>query len=165
VLGEIIRKATGQRADDFAGEYLFSPLGITDCKWKELPNNVLFTSGDLKLRPRDMAKLGNLYLQKGIWKGQQIISEWWVEESTISFISALPDWVNWDYGYKWWLYTYDFNSEQIESFSAQGWGGQNIVVFPGLEMVVITTAGYYDEPQLEFHIDVLMMQKILASTL
>jgi CubicO group peptidase (beta-lactamase class C family) len=165
VLGEIIRKATGLRADDFAGEYLFSPLGITDYKWEELPNNVLYTSGDLKLRPRDMAKLGDLYLHGGSWKGTQIISEWWVEASTKSFISALLDWVNWEYGYKWWLYTYEINSEQIESFSAKGWGGQTIIVFPSLDMVVVTTAGYYDEPQLEFHIDVFMMLKILSSAL
>ncbi len=165
VLGEIIRKATGLRADDFAGEYLFSPLGITNYKWEELPNNVLYTSGDLKLRPRDMAKLGDLYLHEGSWKGTQIISEWWVEASTKSFISALPDWVNWEYGYKWWLYTYEINSEQIESFSAKGWGGQTIIVFPSLDMVVVTTAGYYDEPQLEFHIGGLMMPKILSSAL
>lgn len=164
VLGEIIRKATGLRADDFASEYLFSPLGITDYEWVELPNNVLYTSGDLKLRPRDMAKLGELYLRDGSWKGTQIISESWVEASTKSFISAVTDWVNWDYGYKWWLYTYEINSEKIESFVARGWGGQNIVVFPSLDMVVVTTAGYHDEPQLEFHIELLML-KILSSAL
>jgi CubicO group peptidase (beta-lactamase class C family) len=162
LLGEIIRKSTGIRADEFAEHYLFSPLGITDYNWLELSNNVLYTSGDLKLRPRDMAKLGDIYLHGGSWKGTQIISEWWVDQSTKSFIYATSDW---DYGYQWWSYTYKFNSVQIVSFSAQGWGGQTIVVFPGLDMVVVTTAGYYDEPQLEFHIDVLMMQKILSSAL
>jgi CubicO group peptidase (beta-lactamase class C family) len=164
VLGEIIRKATGLRADNFANEYLFSPLGITDYEWQELPNNVLYTSGDLKLRPRDMAKLGDLFLHGGSWKGAQIISEEWVEESTKSFISASPNWVNWDYGYKWWLYTFEINSEQIETFSASGWGGQKIFVFPSLDMVVVTTAGYYDEPQSEFHIELLLLN-ILSSAL
>jgi len=162
VLGEIIRKTTGLRADDFAREYLFSPLGITDYKWKELPNNVLFASGDLKLRPRDMAKLGDLYLHDGVWKGQQIISEWWVEKSTRSFINADP---GWEYGYKWWLYTYEINSQQIESYSARGWGGQNIIVFPSLDMVVVTTAGYYDDRDLEFQIGVLLIPTILSAAL
>lgn len=165
ILGEIVRKSTGLRADEFADEYLFSPLGITDYEWQELPNDVLYTSGDLKLRPRDMAKLGDMYLHNGSWKGQQIIPAWWIEESTKPYISATPDWENWDYGYKWWLYTYEFNSNQIELFSARGWGGQNIMVLPSLDMVVVTTAGYYDEPELEFHIGVLLMQKILASAL
>lgn len=164
ILGEIVRRASGLRADDFAREHLFSPLGISEITWCELSNDVLYTSGEIKLRPRDMAKLGELYLQNGRWNGQQIISEQWVEESTVAHIRATSD-LGIDYGYNWWLYTYEVNFEQIESFSASGWGGQNIIVFPGLDMVVVTTAGYYDKPQLEFHIDVLLMQKILESVL
>lgn len=160
VLGEIIRKASGLRADSFARDYLFSPLGITDYQWVELPNNVLFASGDLKLKPRDMAKLGDLFLHGGRWKGKQIISESWVSASVQSFIAASQDW---DYGYHWWLQTYEVDGGQIESFSASGWGGQKIFVFPGLDMVVVTTAGYYDEPQMEFHIDLFLLQQVLAS--
>lgn len=165
VLGEVIRRTTGLRADDFADQYLFNPLGIIDSSWEELPKNVCFTSGDLKLRPRDMAKLGDLYLHGGIWQGQQIISKWWIDESTKSFISAAPQWLNWEYGYQWWLNTYEFNSQQIEFICAQGWGGQKIFIFPSLDMIVVTTAGYYDEPELEFHINVLLMHKIFDSVL
>ena len=165
VLGEIIHKATGLRADEFAREYLFTPIGVTDYQWRVLPNNVLYASGDLKLRPRDMAKLGDLYLHDGSWKGIQIISEWWVDKSTNSFISASPNWVNWDYGYQWWLYTHEVNTQHIESFSASGWGGQKIFVFPSLDVVVVTTAGYYDEPQLEFQIGVLLIPTILSAAL
>jgi len=160
VLGEIIRKATGIRADSFAREYLFAPLGITNYHWQELPNNVLYTSGDLKLRPRDMAKLGELYLRGGLWKGQQIIPEGWVNASVQYFTDAIQDW---DYGYNWWLYTYEEKTEQIESYSASGWGGQKIIVFPGLDMVLITTAGYYDDPELEFHIGGFLIPQILSS--
>ncbi|MBN1272937.1 MAG: serine hydrolase [Candidatus Aminicenantes bacterium] len=165
VLGEVIRKTTGLRADDFADLYLFTPLGITDCLWAILSNNVCYTSGDLKLRPRDMAKLGALYLHDGIRNERQIISKEWIEESTKSFISTDPYRMNWEYGYQWWLNTYKVQSRQIPFFSALGWGGQGIIVFPDLDMVVVTTAGYYDEPDLEFHIDVLLMQKIFESVL
>ena len=165
VLGEIIRKATGMRADDFARDYLFTPLGINDYKWEELPNDVLYTSGDLRLRPRDMAKLGELYLHGGVWNGQQIISEQWIEVSTKSFISAAPEYMNWDYGYLWWLYNFEMNSQQIETFSASGWGGQKIIVFPSLDMVVAITAGYYDEPELEFQIGGLLIPVIVSSAL
>ncbi len=162
VLGEIIRKATGVRADSFAGDYLFAPLEITDYQWEELPNNVLYASGDLKLKPRDMAKLGELYLNGGRWKGKQIISEKWVNASIQSYTTAIQDW---EYGYQWWLFTYEVDIEQIESFSASGWGGQKIFVFPDLDMVVVTTAGYYDEPDLEFHIDGFLIPQILDSAM
>ena len=162
VLGEIIHKAVGVRADDLARDYLFSPLGITDYSWEVLQNNVLYTSGDLQLIPRDVAKLGELYLRGGVWKGQRILSKWWVDESTKSSIHV-NEW--WDYGYQWWLGTFEINSQQIESFAARGWGGQNVFVIPSLNIVVVTTAGYYDEPQLEFHIDQILMSNILSSAL
>ena len=165
VLGEIIRKASGLRADSFAGDYLFAPLGIDDYQWEEMHNNVLYTSGDLKLRPRDMAKLGDLYLHGGSWKGKEIISGEWVDASTRSFINTLSEGVSLDYGYKWWLYTYDVNDELIESYSARGWGGQNIIVFPSLNLVLVTTAGYYDEPHLEFHIGGFLIPQVLSSAM
>ena len=161
VLGEIIRKATGLRADEFADEHLFAPLGITDFWWKELPNEVCYTSGDMKLRPRDMAKFGLVYLNEGSWKGEQILSGEWVEASTTPSITVDP---YSDYGYQWWIHNHEVNTEQIPSFSARGWGGQNIIVFPDLDMVVVTTAGYYDEPELESKITLLTLY-ILASVL
>lgn len=162
LLGEVIRRASGLRADDFANKYLFEPLGIDDLHWEELQNDVLFASGDLKLRPRDMAKLGDLYMHYGWWQENQILPEWWITESTQAYISAATDW---DYGYNWWLRTIEIDTMQLEASFAQGWGGQNIVLFPSLDLMVITTAGYYDDPDLEFHIGVLILPEILASAL
>ena len=154
LLGEIIRKATGLRADKFAEQSLFSPLGITDFWWEELQNDICYTSGDMKLRPRDMAKFGNLYLNKGYWKEERIISEDWVNVSTQAFIRQNP---LWECGYLWWLHTYEFNGKQFKAFAARGWGGQQITVFPEYDLVVVFTAGYYDEPDMEFHIYILTL--------
>lgn len=162
LLGEVIRKATGLRADDFANKYLFAPLGIDDFHWEELQNDVLFVSGNLKLRPRDMAKPGDVYMHFGRWQENQILPEWWITESTQTSISAAQ---NWDYGYHWWLSTLEIDTRQVETCFAQGWGGQNIALFPSLELMVVTTAGYYDDPDLEFHIGVLILPEILASAL
>jgi len=162
VIGAIIKQATGLGVDEFAAENLFAPLGINEYSWYTLPSGVIYTSGDLKLVPRAMAKLGELYLENGKWNGQQILSEWWINESSKPQLNVDQFW---DYGYHWWLHTYEINSEKIESYSARGWGGQNIIVFPSLDMVVVTTAGYHDDPELEFHIDVLLLQKILDSVL
>jgi len=162
VIGAIINTATGQEVDDFAAENLFSPLGINEFSWYKLPSGIIYTSGDLKLLPRAMAKLGELYLENGNWNGQQILSEMWINESSSPQININQ---SWDYGYHWWVHTYEINSEKIESYSARGWGGQNIIVFPSLDMVLVTTAGYHDDPELEFHIDVLLLQKVLESAL
>jgi CubicO group peptidase (beta-lactamase class C family) len=145
LLGEAIRQATGQRMDAFAAQYLFAPLGITDYQWDHINADVIHASGNLQLRPRDMAKFGILYLNGGVWNGQRIVSEAWVEASTQAH--ATPRWGG-GYGYQWWLQTYELGSEQVRSFYAAGWGGQRISVFPDLDMVVVLTGGNYvdEEP-------------------
>jgi CubicO group peptidase (beta-lactamase class C family) len=140
LLGEVIRKATGQRIDDFAKGHLFEPLGITDYEWDYINPDMIHASGNLKLRPRDMAKLGYLYLNNGLWNGQRIISGAWVEESVKEHVS-LSDTEG--YGYQWWLMTYRYGGNSVDSFHASGWGGQRIIVFPSLDMVVVFTGGNY----------------------
>lgn len=147
LLGEIIRRATGLRIDDFAEKYLFNPLGITDHKWIFINPDIVYTAGDLKLRPRDMAKFGYLYLNNGIWNGKRIISEEWVEASTENYISIpIPLWAERygdSYGYQWLLRTDYDNSKAYQSFNKGGWGGQRISVYPELNMVVILSGGNY----------------------
>jgi CubicO group peptidase (beta-lactamase class C family) len=101
---------------------------------------MIHASGNLKLRPRDMAKLGYLFLKDGLWQGERIISERWVEESTRKHASPL--WAD-GYGYQWWLRTYRVGSKPVEAFYADGWGGQRIMGFPSLDMVVVFTGGNY----------------------
>jgi CubicO group peptidase (beta-lactamase class C family) len=168
VLGEVIKGATGMRMDDFAARYLFAPLGITQYEWDHINYDlgVIHASGNLKLRPRDMAKFGTLYLNGGTWQGQQIISQEWVEKSTRESVSIpweslesilgeeyayLPETHGDRYGYLWWLNTYQTNSGSVDVYFASGWGGQRIFVFPSLDMVVVLTGGNYatHEPDQE----------------
>ncbi len=159
LLGEIVRKATGLRVEEFAESALFSPLGITDYWWKMLPNDVTYVSGDLKLRPRDMAKFGSLFLQKGVWRGKQIISAAWVEEATKSHIS-IPE--AGSYGYQWWIKEYKVGNTAFRSYAALGWGGQIIKVIPDANMVIIFTAGNY-EKRTDF--DQIITDNILSACL
>jgi CubicO group peptidase (beta-lactamase class C family) len=142
LLGEIIRKATGLRLDDFAAKYLFAPLDITNYAWEHINPDMIAASGNLNLRPRDMAKLGYLFLKGGVWKGKRIVSEKWVEESTQRHASPSAEE---GYGYQWWLTTYHSDSTSVDSFCAAGWGGQRIEVFPRLGLVVVLTGGNYVE--------------------
>jgi CubicO group peptidase (beta-lactamase class C family) len=157
ILGEVIRKATGLRMDDFAEEHLFAPLGITEYEWDHINPDMIHASGNLQLRPRDMAKFGYLFLNGGVWQGERIISQEWVEESTKERVRSA--WGN-GYGYQWWMKTYHVNSTSVDSFFASGWGGQEIIVFPSLDMVVVFTGGNYVEPS---PIDDIVSQYILPA--
>ena len=142
-LGAIIEKASGLRLNQFAQTYLFSPLQITNYYWYQYPNGTFQTGGGLNMLPRDMAKFGQLYLNGGVWNGARIISQEWVARSTSAHISVDS---YWNYGYQWWLRTYQLNTAKYPSFSARGWGGQYIIVFPDFEMVLVFTGGNYSTP-------------------
>jgi CubicO group peptidase (beta-lactamase class C family) len=143
MLGEIVHKASGLPADKFAERYLFSPLGITNYYCQKAPNGVVNTLGGLWLQPRDMAKIGQLFLNGGRWNGKQIVSKRWVKESTKQQVGAgqLPAWFSADgYGYQWWLGSFQVRGQTVESYSARGQGGQFIIVFPTLQMVAVFTS-------------------------
>ena len=143
LLGETIRKATGMRMDDFAAQYLFSPLGITEYEWDFINPDVVHASGNLKLRPRDMAKFGYLILNDGVWQGERILSQAWVDKTKRAYISSpVPDHGE-RYGYQWWLTTFPYGSGTVEALHRSGWGGQAIYLFPSLDMVVVFAGGNY----------------------
>jgi CubicO group peptidase (beta-lactamase class C family) len=166
MLGEIIYKVSGLRADKFAERYLFSSLGITNYFWGKAPNGVVNTLGGLSLRPRDMAKIGYLFLNGGRWQDKQIVSKEWVKESTQQQAGAgqLPTWFLADgYGYQWWLGSFHVRDQTIESYSARGRGGQFIIVFPTLQMVAVFT-GWNDNELLGQPLDMLQ-RYILPATI
>jgi CubicO group peptidase (beta-lactamase class C family) len=153
VLGEIIRRASGQRVDVFAKNNLFEKLGITDFEWQMLPNDIVFTSGDLRLRPRDMAKFGLLFLNGGMWGEERIISQEWIELSTRKHIdlNQYPNLIPWadGYGYQWWLWE-SIHGKDFNAYMASGWGGQWIIVSPELKLVIVSTAGnYYTDEKMQ----------------
>ena len=135
LLSAIIQETTGMNALDFAKENLFGPLGISDVEWPSNPQGISIGWGQLHMRPHDMAKIGYLYLNEGMWDGNQIIPSEWVETSTQKHITAytLED----GYGYQWWV-------DDSGIYMALGYAGQYIVVLPELEMVVVFTSDLGD---------------------
>lgn len=141
LLAEIVRRTTGLPIDKFAEKYLFNPLGIKKYKW--LGNDSLVTnhSGGLALRPRDMVKIGKLFLDDGRWKNNQIISEDWVMNSTRQQISAGST----GYGYQWWTRSFQADGNKIDSFYAIGLDGQFIIVIRELNMVLVFTGANFGD--------------------
>lgn len=165
VLGEIIRKASGQRLDRFSEKYLFSKLGISDFEWQMLPDDVVFCSGDLRLKPRDMAKFGSLFLNGGTWKNERIISQNWVNISTQKYIEpgryqADFSWAD-GYAFQWWLWE-DIYNNNFSAYFASGWGGQWIIISPSMNMVIVSTAGnYYTDTKMP--IETIIVEHIIPS--
>jgi CubicO group peptidase (beta-lactamase class C family) len=147
-LGEIVSRASAVRLDTLSQRFLFTPLDVINYEWQYLPGGVVFASGDLRLRPRDMAKLGQLYLNRGTWNGSRVLSQEWIDNTSQRRI-PLDWWWTDGYGYGWWLQTYDIDGRSLETFFASGWGGQQISIVPELDMVVVFTGGgYYEDPLL-----------------
>ena len=168
VLGDVVRISSGQTLVDFADQQLFTPLGITSFDWVGFPlaPHIAVASSTLYLRPRDMAKIGQLYLQGGVWNGDRIVSQEWVAESTGESIQVppsedpLPGFVD-GYGYQWWRGT--FANGDTATYFAAGWGGQFIFVLPELDMVIVFTGGHFEGGYQGFY--GLINDHILAATL
>ena len=142
LLGEIVRHRSGMRTDQFAERYLFGPLGITNYFWWKYPDGAVDAGGGLVLRPRDMAKIGSLFLNGGQWLGKRIVSEQWVADSTRNYVDArqFQPWIKGDgYSYQWWRRTFQVHGRSVFSYHAAGRGGQFIFVFPSLQMIAVFT--------------------------
>ncbi|MGD9091718.1 MAG: serine hydrolase, partial [Anaerolineales bacterium] len=122
LLSAIIGNTTGSSALDFADAYLFEPLGISNVEWKSDPQGVNFGGSGLFMTPRDMAKVGYLYLNDGIWEGDQLLPKDWVERSTKPI--NVSSWNGHGYGYQWWTLA------QGGVHFAHGLYGQSIFVIP-----------------------------------
>jgi CubicO group peptidase (beta-lactamase class C family) len=142
LLGEIIRKSSGMYADKFAEKYFFGPLGISEYVWYRHADGTIQTGGGLRLRPRDMAKIGYMMLKNGNWKGKQIVSQKWAQESTKAQVSAGL----YGYGYQWWRGKTIANDQIIDGYWAWGLGGQFIFVFPAMDLVVVFNGKVWKNP-------------------
>jgi CubicO group peptidase (beta-lactamase class C family) len=141
LVSAIIRKATGRPLDEFARAKLFEPLGITDVEWIRVKGDT-DAGGGLRLRPRDMAKIGQLILAGGRWNRRQIVSRGWIDTSTAP---KIEDSGGLFYGYLWWLGRSLLNGREVHWAGALGRGGQSIRIIPELDLVVVVTAGYYQD--------------------
>jgi len=147
LLSGIITKATGQSARDFARDNLFSLLEINNWSWDNRPDGISIGGWGLSLRPLDMMKFGQLYLNKGRWNNVQVIPESWIAESTMPLYKVN----NWcDYGYQWWRYGSNMAEVNATGITfASGRGEQFIWVIPEYNAVAVCTAWNDGQSKLE----------------
>jgi CubicO group peptidase (beta-lactamase class C family) len=145
VLGSMISYRSGMTLDDYAATWLLGPLDIRASSWRRSPDGKATGGGGLKLRPRDLAKLGQLYLDGGVWNGRRIVSASWVAESRRATTRLRDD----GYGYLWWKRGFSHDGAPLESFFTSGNGGNFVFVFPALDLVVAFTGSNYDSNAMD----------------
>jgi CubicO group peptidase (beta-lactamase class C family) len=135
LMSEIIRRSTGSHVDRYAQQHLFGPLGIRDFHWKKTPTGHPDTEGGLYLEAEDLARIGQLYLNDGVWQGRRILPAGWAKEAT----SRHVDRVNAGgagYGYQWWR----MDRQGTEVWAGNGFGGQFLFVIPAHNLVAVVNS-------------------------
>lgn len=136
-IGSLIEKATGEYLEKFAKKNLFDPLGISNYTWIFEPNKESMTNfSQLSLTSRDLIKLAKMYKDKGVWNGQQILSEEWINKTF-----TMEDG---DYGYFWEHKYFIVDGKRFNSYLATGNGGQKINIWPELDMITVFTGGNFN---------------------
>ncbi|HSB37123.1 MAG TPA: serine hydrolase domain-containing protein [Thermoanaerobaculia bacterium] len=158
VLAEVLRKATGLPADEFAARRLFGPLGIRHVSWVSSPLGLPMTGGGLRLRSRDLLRLARLYLDDGLFEGTRIVSSSWVEASIRPHVRIDE---RTEYGYFWWLRTFSGRGRTFPAAYMSGNGGNKVVVVPGQRLVAVITSTNYGTRGMHEQTDRLLADYVL----
>ena len=137
LLASLIRRGSGDSLLDYAKARLFEPLGIDAVEWTKGMDGIEAPASGLRMRPRDLARVGRMLLDGGKWSGRTVVPESWVAESAVQRVVVDDDMA---YGYHWWV------ARRWNWFAAFGNGGQRMTLLPGLDAVLVVTAGNCDRP-------------------
>ena len=159
-LSEVLQRATGMRTDRYAQEKLFGPLGISDVQWVYSPLNIPQTGGGLRLRSRDLLKIAEMYRSGGQWQGHRIVGEAWVRSSTKPHARIDEEM---EYGYLWWLKSFQSGGKGYRAFYMNGNGGNKVLAFPELEMAVVITSTNFNTRGMHEQTEKLLTNYILAA--
>jgi CubicO group peptidase (beta-lactamase class C family) len=139
LLAHLFRVATGWDIEEYAARHLFAPLAIDSWFWKRSPTGLIDTEGGLYLRPRDLAKIWQMFLQDGVWDGRRVVSADWVRSSVSPAIAVDSRGSGVQYGLKWWLVPYGPDPTRL-AWAGSGFGGQIPVAIPEHDLVLVFTA-------------------------
>ena len=155
LLGHLIERGTGRRLEDFAAERLFGPLGIVNFEWVMGSDGHAAASSGLRLLPRDLARIGQMILDRGLWNGRRVVPAGWL---ATSFKPRCYAEGGLRYGYQWWIGTLVASGKPWHA--AFGNGGQRLIVVPSLKLVVVILAGNYNAAD-QWKMPVKLMTRIV----
>lgn len=160
ILGDIIHKSVPNGLEKYSYKKLLKPLGITKYKWQFTPQKVVNTAGSFQLRSLDYAKYGQLYKNKGVWNGKEILSKEWVASSLSHQIEISE---NEYYGYLFWNKIYNVNGVNYEVYYSSGNGGNKIFIFKDFPIVIVITSTAYNTPYGHKQVDKIMQNYLIEA--
>lgn len=160
LLGGVVREATGRSLVDLFQQWIAEPMQMRGYHLNLMPDDDLYLAGGLQLRPRDMLKLGQLYLDGGLWNGRRLIDQRWIDASVTRHTTFGP---NHDYGYAWHLHTFRSEGHDYRGYAAEGNGGQFVIVVPELDLVVVITAGNYGQFSVWYPLQTLIGDYVIPA--
>jgi hypothetical protein len=162
LLGGVVRHATGRRLTELFRDWIAGPMQMRGYHLNLMPDDDAYLAGGIQLRPRDLLKLGQVYLDGGTWHGKRLVRSSWIEASVARHTTFGP---NHDYGYAWHLHTYRVQDHDYRAYAAEGNGGQFVIVVPELDLVVAIAAGSYGEFSTWYALQDLVTDYIIPAAL
>ncbi|QNL47847.1 serine hydrolase [Olivibacter sp. SDN3] len=164
LLGNTLNDLVPNNLEDYAEAKLFVPMHITEYQWQYTPQRVVSTAGGIRMKALDLAKYGQLYQNKGSWKGKQLVPKSWIGK-TFTKHEIIPDREEEYYGYLFWNKTYQSDGKSYETFYCSGNGGNKIFVFTDEPLVVVITATAYGQAYAHSQADKIIEQFVIPAIL
>ncbi|WP_449401063.1 serine hydrolase domain-containing protein [Chryseobacterium wanjuense] len=159
--GDILDKSVSKGLKDYADQKLFQPLGITNYKWQFTPQQKSSLAGGLRMSTLDFAKFGQLYKNNGIWNGKRIIDKEWIKKTFTNYFTDNKDFEG--YGYLFWRKVYKAGNRSFEAYQSSGNGGNKIIIFTEIPVVMIITAKAYNKPYAHYQVDKIVQEYLLPT--
>lgn len=163
ITGDILDKSVPNGLEKYADKKLFQPLGITNYKWQFTPQQKPSLAGGLRMKALDFAKFGQLYKNNGTWNGKRILDKNWIQKSLINYFADNKE--SEGYGYLFWRKVYKVGNKTFESYQSSGNGGNKIIIFKEIPLVIIITARAYNKPYSHSQVDKIVQEYLLPSVL
>ena len=159
--GDILDKSVPKGLKNYADKKLFQPLGITNYNWQFTPQKKPSLAGGLRMNTLDLAKFGQLYKNNGVWNGKTIVNKDWIKKSFTNYFSGNPDFEG--YGYLFWRKVYTIGNKSFETYQSSGNGGNKIIMFTELPIVMVITAKAYNKPYAHSQVDKIVQEYLLPA--
>ncbi|PWN70328.1 serine hydrolase [Chryseobacterium phosphatilyticum] len=159
--GDILDKTVPEGLENYADKKLFQPLEIKNYKWQFTPQKKPSLAGGLRLKALDFAKFGQLYKNNGMWNGKTIIDKTWVQKSFTNHFTDVKEFEG--YGYLFWRKIYKMGNKNFEAYQSSGNGGNKIIIFKDIPVVMVITATAYNKPYAHHQVDKIVQEYLLPA--
>lgn len=161
LIGDILDKSVPKGLKDYADQKLFQPLKITNYKWQFTPQQKPSLAGGLRMSALDFAKFGQLYKNNGTWNGKKVLDKEWIKKTFTNYFTDTKDFDG--YGYLFWRKIYKVGNKNYEAYQSSGNGGNKIIIFTGIPVVMVITAKAYNKSYAHVQADKIVQEYLLPA--